>query len=249
MHFQAAAIVHLVRLDDAGAEMRFSEGNDGVGGSMRMLADRQDEAFELLKELPGAKFRESVDVSVNLGVDPRKSDQVVRSATVLPHGTGKTVRVAVFAQGTNADAAHAAGADVVGFEDLAESVKAGNLDFDVVIAAPDAMRIVGQLGKILGPRGLMPNPKVGTVTPDVAGAIRNAKAGQVRYRTDKAGIIHCTIGKLDFASDQLRENLQALLHDLQKIKPATSKGVYIRRVTVSTTMGPGLAVDQTTLSF
>ncbi|HMQ13763.1 MAG TPA: 50S ribosomal protein L1 [Candidatus Competibacter phosphatis] len=208
-----------------------------------------EEAFELLKELPGAKFRESVDVAVNLGVDPRKSDQVVRSATVLPHGTGKTVRVAVFAQGTNADAAHAAGADVVGFEDLAESVKAGNLDFDVVIAAPDAMRIVGQLGKILGPRGLMPNPKVGTVTPDVAGAIRNAKAGQVRYRTDKAGIIHCTIGKLDFASDQLRENLQALLHDLQKIKPATSKGVYIRRVTVSTTMGPGLAVDQTTLSF
>ncbi|MDG4554840.1 MAG: 50S ribosomal protein L1 [Candidatus Competibacter sp.] len=208
-----------------------------------------EEAFALLKELPGAKFRESVDVAVNLGVDPRKSDQVVRSATVLPHGTGKTVRVAVFAQGINADAALAAGADVVGFEDLAESVKAGNLDFDVVIAAPDAMRLVGQLGKILGPRGLMPNPKVGTVTPDVAGAIRNAKAGQVRYRTDKAGIIHCTIGKLDFASGQLRENLQALLHDLQKIKPATSKGVYIRRVTVSTTMGPGLAVDQTTLSF
>ncbi|MCB1826513.1 MAG: 50S ribosomal protein L1 [Candidatus Competibacteraceae bacterium] len=208
-----------------------------------------EEAIELLKELPGAKFKESVDVAVNLGVDPRKSDQVVRSATVLPHGTGKTVRVAVFAQGANADAAHAAGADVVGFEDLAESVKAGSLDFDVVIAAPDAMRLVGQLGKILGPRGLMPNPKVGTVTPDVAGAIRNAKAGQVRYRTDKSGIIHCTIGKLDFASNQLRENLQALLHDLQKIKPATSKGVYIRRVTVSTTMGPGLAVDQTTLSF
>jgi large subunit ribosomal protein L1 len=182
-------------------------------------------------------------------VDPRKSDQVVRSATVLPHGTGKTVRVAVFAQGANAEAAKAAGADVVGFEDLAESVKAGNLDFDVVIAAPDAMRVVGQLGKILGPRGLMPNPKVGTVTPDVAGAIRNAKAGQVRYRTDKAGIIHCTIGKVDFAPNQLRENLQALLHDLQKIKPATSKGVYIRRVTVSTTMGPGLAVDQATLSF
>ncbi len=208
-----------------------------------------EEAFALLKELPGAKFRESVDVAVNLGVDPRKSDQVVRSATVLPHGTGKTVRVAVFAQGVNADAAHAAGADVVGFEDLAESVKAGNLDFDVVIAAPDAMRLVGQLGKILGPRGLMPNPKVGTVTPDVAGAIRNAKAGQVRYRTDKAGIIHCTIGKLEFASNQLQENLQALLHDLQKIKPATAKGIYIRRITVSTTMGPGLAVDQTTLSF
>ena len=207
------------------------------------------EALDLLKSLSGIKFRESVDVAVNLGVDPRKSDQVVRSATVLPHGTGKTVRVAVFAQGANADAAKAAGADVVGFEDLAESVKAGNMDFDVVIASPDAMRVVGQLGKILGPRGLMPNPKVGTVTPDVAGAIRNAKAGQVRYRTDKAGIIHCTIGKVDFAPNQLQENLQALLHDLQKIKPATSKGVYIRRVTVSTTMGPGLAVDQATLSF
>lgn len=207
------------------------------------------EAFVLLKELSTVKFRESVDVAVNLGVDPRKSDQVVRSATVLPHGTGKTVRVAVFAQGANADAARAAGADVVGFEDLAESVKAGNLDFDVVIAAPDAMRVVGQLGKILGPRGLMPNPKVGTVTPDVVGAIHNAKAGQVRYRTDKAGIIHCTIGKVDFAPNQLQENLQALLHDLQKIKPATSKGIYIRRVTVSTTMGPGLAVDQATLAF
>jgi large subunit ribosomal protein L1 len=207
-----------------------------------------EEALGLLKELSGVKFRESVDVAVNLGVDPRKSDQVVRSATVLPHGTGKTVRVAVFAQGANAEAAKAAGADVVGFEDLAESVKAGNLDFDVVIASPDAMRLVGQLGKILGPRGLMPNPKVGTVTPDVVGAIRNAKAGQVRYRTDKAGIIHCTIGKVDFAPNQLQENLQALLHDLQKIKPATSKGIYIRRVTVSTTMGPGLAVDQATLS-
>ncbi len=208
-----------------------------------------EEALDLLKELSSAKFREAVDVAVNLGVDPRKSDQVVRGATVLPNGTGKTVRVAVFAQGANADAAKAAGADVVGFEDLAESVKAGNLDFDVVIASPDAMRVVGQLGKILGPRGLMPNPKVGTVTPDVAGAIRNAKAGQVRYRTDKAGIIHCTIGKVDFAPNQLRENLQALLHDLQKAKPATSKGVYIRRVTVSTTMGPGLAVDQATLSL
>ena len=207
------------------------------------------EALDLLKDLSATKFRESVDVAVNLGVDPRKSDQVVRGATVLPNGTGKTVRVAVFAQGANADAARAAGADVVGFEDLAESVKAGNLDFDVVIASPDAMRVVGQLGKILGPRGLMPNPKVGTVTPDVAGAIRNAKAGQVRYRTDKSGIIHCTIGKVDFAPNQLRENLQALLHDLQKAKPSTSKGVYIRRVTVSTTMGPGLAVDQATLSF
>ncbi|HRF64287.1 MAG TPA: 50S ribosomal protein L1 [Candidatus Competibacter sp.] len=207
------------------------------------------EAFELLRDLSGVKFRESVDVAVNLGVDPRKSDQVVRSATVLPHGTGKTVRVAVFAQGANADTARAAGADIVGFEDLAESIKAGNIDFDVVIASPDAMRLVGQLGKILGPRGLMPNPKVGTVTPDVAGAIRNAKAGQVRYRTDKAGIIHCTIGKVDFAPNQLQENLQALLHDLQKIKPATSKGIYIRRVTVSTTMGPGLTVDHATLSF
>jgi len=207
------------------------------------------EAFELLRDLSGVKFRESVDVAVNLGVDPRKSDQVVRSATVLPHGTGKTVRVAVFAQGANADTARAAGADIVGFEDLAESIKAGNIDFDVVIASPDAMRLVGQLGKILGPRGLMPNPKVGTVTPDVAGAIRNAKAGQVRYRTDKAGIIHCTIGKVDFAPNQLQENLQALLHDLQKIKPATSKGIYIRRITVSTTMGPGLTVDHATLSF
>lgn len=208
-----------------------------------------EEALGLLKELSSVKFREAADVAVNLGVDPRKSDQVVRSATVLPHGTGKTVRVAVFAQGATADAAREAGADIVGFEDLAESVKAGHLDFDVVIAAPDAMRVVGQLGKILGPRGLMPNPKVGTVTPDVVGAIRNAKAGQVRYRTDKAGIIHCTIGKVDFAPNLLQENLQALLHDLQKLKPATSKGVYIRRITVSTTMGPGLAVDQATLTF
>ena len=208
-----------------------------------------EEALVLLKDLSSVKFREAVDVAVNLGVDARKSDQVVRSATVLPHGTGKTVRVAVFAQGANADAARAAGADIVGFEDLAESVKAGNFDFDVVIAAPDAMRVVGQLGKILGPRGLMPNPKVGTVTPDVVGAIHNAKAGQVRYRTDKGGIIHCTIGKVDFAANQLQENLQALLHDLQKIKPPTSKGVYIRRVTVSTTMGPGLAIDQSTLTF
>lgn len=208
-----------------------------------------EEAFNLLKEVASAKFREAVDVAVNLGVDPRKSDQVVRSATVLPHGTGKTVRVAVFAQGASADAAREAGADVVGFEDLAETIKAGQFDFDVVIAAPDAMRIVGQLGKILGPRGLMPNPKVGTVTPDVVGAINNAKAGQVRYRTDKAGIIHCTLGKVDFTPTQLQENLQALLHDLQKLKPSTSKGIYMRRVTVSTTMGPGLAVDQTTLSF
>jgi large subunit ribosomal protein L1 len=208
-----------------------------------------EEAVDLLKELAQAKFIESVDVSVNLGVDPRKSDQVVRGSTVLPNGTGKQVRVAVFAQGANAEAAQQAGADIVGFEDLAATIKAGNLDFDVVIAAPDAMRIVGPLGQILGPRGLMPNPKVGTVTPDVATAVKNAKEGQVRYRTDKTGIIHCGIGKVNFATEQLRENLQTLLADLKKAKPATSKGVYIRRVTLSTTMGPGLGVDQSTLSF
>lgn len=208
-----------------------------------------DEALNLLKELATAKFQESVDVAVNLGVDPRKSDQVVRGSTVLPNGTGKTVRVAVFAQGANAQAAEEAGADVVGFEDLAESIKAGQLNYDVIIATPDAMRIVGPLGKILGPRGLMPNPKVGTVTPDVATAVRNAKGGQVRYRTDKAGIIHCSIGKAEFAPARLQENLQALLTDLKKAKPASSKGVYIRKVTVSTTMGPGLAVDQASLSF
>lgn len=208
-----------------------------------------DEALTLLKELATAKFQESVDVAVNLGVDPRKSDQVVRGSTVLPNGTGKTVRVAVFAQGANAQAAEEAGADVVGFEELAESIKAGQLNYDVIIATPDAMRIVGPLGKILGPRGLMPNPKVGTVTPDVATAVRNAKGGQVRYRTDKAGIIHCSIGKVEFAPARLQENLQALLTDLKKAKPASSKGVYIRKVTVSTTMGPGLAVDQASLSF
>ena len=206
-----------------------------------------DEAFSLLRDLSSVKFRESVDVAVNLGVDPRKSDQVVRSATVLPHGTGKTVRVAVFAQGANAEAAKEAGADIVGMDDLAEEVKKGNMDFDVVIATPDAMRVVGQLGQILGPRGLMPNPKVGTVTPDVATAVKNAKAGQVRYRTDKAGIVHCTIGKVDFEPEALKENLQALLADLNKLKPASSKGVYMKKVTVSTTMGPGLAVDQGTL--
>jgi len=208
-----------------------------------------DEALALLKEMPAAKFVESVDVSVNLGVDPRKSDQVVRSATVLPHGTGKVVRVAVFTQGANADAAKEAGADIVGMDDLAEEVKKGNMDFDVVIASPDAMRVVGQLGQILGPRGLMPNPKVGTVTPDVAGAVKNAKAGQVRYRTDKAGIIHCSIGKVNFEVNALRENLQALMADLQKAKPTSAKGVYFRKVTVSTTMGPGVPVDQTTLTF
>ncbi|HHO69638.1 MAG TPA: 50S ribosomal protein L1 [Gammaproteobacteria bacterium] len=206
-----------------------------------------DEALGLLRDLSSVKFRESVDVAVNLGVDPRKSDQVVRSATVLPHGTGKTVRVAVFAQGANAEAAREAGADIVGMDDLAEEIKKGNMDFDVVIATPDAMRVVGQLGQILGPRGLMPNPKVGTVTPDVAAAVKNAKAGQVRYRTDKAGIIHCTIGKVDFDVDALKENLEALLADLNKLKPASSKGVYMKKVTVSTTMGPGLPVDQASL--
>ncbi|MDH5228008.1 MAG: 50S ribosomal protein L1, partial [Gammaproteobacteria bacterium] len=187
-------------------------------------------------------------VSVNLGVDAAKSDQQVRGSTVLPHGTGKTVRVAVFTQGKNADAAREAGADIVGMEDLAEKVKAGELNFDVVVASPDAMRVVGQLGQILGPRGLMPNPKVGTVTPDVAGAVRNAKAGQVRFRTDKGGVIHCTIGKASFDANKLKENLQALLADLQKAKPASSKGVYLRKVTVSSTMGPGVPVDQSTLA-
>jgi large subunit ribosomal protein L1 len=208
-----------------------------------------DEALGLLQDLSRVKFRESVDVSVNLGVDPRKSDQVVRGSTVLPNGTGKTVRVAVFTQGANVDAARAAGADIVGLEDLAEEVKKGVMDFDVVIASPDAMRIVGTLGQILGPRGLMPNPKVGTVTPDVASAVRNAKAGQVRYRTDKAGIIHCTIGKVDFKAQALKENLLALLTDLQKAKPSASKGVYLKKVSVSTTMGPGLVVDQSTLEI
>lgn len=206
-----------------------------------------DEAFSLLKEIPHAKFTESVDVSVNLGVDPRKSDQVVRGATVLPHGSGKTVKVAVFAQGENADKAKEAGADIVGFEDLAESIKGGNLDFDVVIATPDAMRVVGQLGQILGPRGLMPNPKVGTVAPDVVAAVKNAKAGQVRYRTDKAGIIHCVIGTMDFDANTLKENLQALLADLNKAKPASAKGQYMKKISVSTTMGPGIAIDQASL--
>lgn len=208
-----------------------------------------EEALALLRELATAKFTESVDAAVNLGVDPRKSDQVVRGSTVLPHGTGKSVRVAVFAQGANAETAKEAGADLVGFDDLAASVKGGELNFDVAIATPDAMRVVGQLGQILGPRGLMPNPKVGTVTTDVATAVRNAKAGQVRYRTDKVGIIHCSIGKVNFEANNLQENLQALLADLKKAKPATSKGIYIRKVTVSTTMGPGVAVDQSTLSF
>jgi large subunit ribosomal protein L1 len=206
-----------------------------------------EEALALLRELSSVKFTESVDVSVNLGVDPRKSDQAVRGATVLPNGTGKAVRVAVFAQGANAESAREAGADIVGFEDLAEEVKQGNMDFDVVIASPDAMRVVGTLGQILGPRGLMPNPKVGTVTPDVATAVKNAKAGQVRYRTDKAGIIHAPIGRVDFQVDALKENLAALLADLMKAKPTSAKGVYMKKVSVSTTMGPGLHIDHSTL--
>jgi len=203
-----------------------------------------DEALTLVKELATSKFPESIDVSVNLGVDPRKSDQVVRGSTVLPNGTGKTVRVAVFAQGDNADKAKSAGADIVGFEDLAETVKGGEMNFDVVIATPDAMRVVGTLGQILGPRGLMPNPKVGTVTADVETAVKNAKAGQVRYRTDKAGIIHCPIGRVDFEVTALKENLAALLTDLKKGKPAASKGAYLKRLTVSSTMGPGISVDR-----
>lgn len=206
-----------------------------------------DEALSLVKELAHAKFVESVDVAVNLGVDPKKSDQVVRGSTVLPNGTGKSVRVAVFAQGANAEAAKEAGADIVGMDDLAEQVQAGQLDFDVVIASPDAMRVVGKLGQILGPRGLMPNPKVGTVTPDVAGAVRNAKAGQVRYRTDRAGIVHCQIGNVSFEVEQLKQNLAALLADLNKAKPSAAKGVYMQRVTVSSTMGPGVQVDHSTV--
>ncbi|KEA62246.1 LSU ribosomal protein L1p (L10Ae) [Marinobacterium lacunae] len=207
-----------------------------------------NEAVALLAEVSAVKFTESLDVAVNLGVDPRKSDQVVRGSTVLPHGTGKDVRVAVFAQGDNAEKAKAAGADIVGFDDLAEQVKGGNLDFDVVIATPDAMRVVGQLGQILGPRGLMPNPKVGTVTPDVATAVQNAKAGQVRFRTDKNGIIHCSVGKVGFSDAAVKENVEALIADLKKLKPSSAKGVYLKKVTLSTTMGPGLLVDQSTLA-
>jgi len=206
-----------------------------------------DEALGRVKQMASAKFDEAVDVSVNLGVDPRKSEQVVRGATVLPNGTGKSVRVAVFAQGAAADAATEAGADIVGMDDLAAQVKDGDMPFDVVIAAPDAMRVVGQLGKILGPRGMMPNPKVGTVTPDVAGAVKNAKAGQVQYRTDKAGIIHCTIGKASFEVGALKENLQALVLDLEKAKPSAAKGVYLKKITISSTMGPSLGVDKSSL--
>ena len=222
---------------------------------MRVIREKVDgtkeygitEAVALLKELATAKFVESVDVAVNLGIDARKSDQNVRGATVLPNGTGRTVRVAVFTQGANAEAAKAAGADLVGMEDLADQIKKGEMNFDVVIASPDAMRVVGQLGQILGPRGLMPNPKVGTVTPNVVEAVNNAKAGQVRYRNDKNGIIHTTLGKVDFTTEQLQQNLEALLSALKKAKPSTSKGQFIKKVSVSTTMGAGVAVDQATL--
>ncbi|MBK6287511.1 MAG: 50S ribosomal protein L1 [Gammaproteobacteria bacterium] len=206
-----------------------------------------DEAVSVLAELATRKFAESIDVAINLGVDARKSDQQVRGATTLPHGAGKVVRVAVFTQGASAEAARAAGADVVGMEDLAEQVKAGNLDFDVVVASPDAMRVVGQLGQILGPRGLMPNPKTGTVTPDVATAVRNAKSGQVRYRTDKNGIVHGSIGKVGFEARAVKENLEALLADLKRGKPSSAKGTYVKKVTLSTTMGPGLVIDQSSL--
>jgi large subunit ribosomal protein L1 len=208
-----------------------------------------DEAVALLSELTKSKFKESFDVSINLGVDPRKSDQVVRGATTLPHGTGKSMRVAVMAQGDSADKATEAGADLVGFEDLAERIKGGELDFDVLIATPDAMRLVGQLGRILGPRGLMPNPKTGTVTPDVETAVSNAKAGQVQYRTDKAGIVHGRVGQVGFESAQVKANVEALLDDLKKAKPASAKGIYLKKITLSTTMGPGLSIDQASLEI
>ena len=208
-----------------------------------------DEGLALLKELSTVKFDESVDAAINLGVDPRKSDQNVRGSSVLPNGTGKVVRVAVFTQGDNVDKAKAAGADIVGMQDLADSMKGGDLNYDVVIASPDAMGVVGQLGQLLGPRGLMPNPKVGTVSPDVATAVQNAKGGQVRYRTDKGGIIHCTIGKSSFEVTQLRENLESLLADLKKAKPSSAKGVYLKKISISTTMGAGVAVDQASLDL
>ncbi|MGB5454842.1 MAG: 50S ribosomal protein L1, partial [Gammaproteobacteria bacterium] len=207
-----------------------------------------DEALTLLKELSTVKFTESVDISVNLGIDPKKSDQVVRGATVLPNGTGKEVRVAVFTEGENAKAAEAAGADLIGMDDLAEQVRKGEFNFDVVIASPDAMRVVGSLGQILGPRGLMPNPKVGTVTPDVASAVKNAKSGQVRYRVDKGGIIHCSVGTVKFDVAALKENIQGLIADLVKAKPAAAKGIYLKKIAVSSTMGPGIAIDQASLS-
>ena len=207
-----------------------------------------DDALALIKSVSTVKFNESVDIAVNLGIDPRKSDQVVRGSTVLPAGSGKTVRVAVFAQGDKAEAAKAAGADEVGMDDLAAKMKAGDLNYDVVIASPDAMRVVGSLGQVLGPRGLMPNPKVGTVTADVAGAVKNAKAGQARYRADKAGIVHCSVGTVKFDLAALKQNLEAILADLRKSKPATSKGIYMKKITVSSTMGPGLVIDQNSLS-
>ena len=205
------------------------------------------DALEILSSVSSSKFKEALDVSVNLGVDPRKSDQVVRGATTLPHGTGKDVRVAVFAQGENAEKAQQAGADVVGFEDLGEEIKGGKIDFDVLIATPDAMRIVGQLGKVLGPRGLMPNPKTGTVTTDVEVAVKNSKSGQVQFRTDKAGLVHGRVGQLGFTAEQIKENIQALLVDLKKAKPAAAKGVYLKKLTLSSTMGPGLNIDQASL--
>lgn len=208
-----------------------------------------EEAVSLLTELSKTKIKESIDISVNLGVDPRKSDQVMRGATTLPHGTGKTVRVAVFAQGDNVAKAEAAGADLIGFEDLAESIKGGTMDFDVLIATPDAMRLVGQLGKVLGPRGLMPNPKTGTVTPDVATAVKNAKAGQIQFRTDKAGIIHGGVGQVGFDATQVRENVEALIADLRKAKPSSAKGVFFKKITLSTTMGPGVTIDQASVGI
>ena len=206
-----------------------------------------DEVLALVKSIASAKFDETVDVAVNLGVDPRKSDQVVRGSTVLPHGTGKSVRVALFADGADAEAGRAAGADVIGLDDLAADVKAGNINFDIAIATPASMRVVGQLGQILGPRGLMPNPKVGTVTTDVTTAVRNAKAGQVQFRTDKAGIVHCPIGKASFAAEALKANLEAILNDLRKAKPSSAKGVYLQAISISTTMGPGLTVDKSSV--
>jgi large subunit ribosomal protein L1 len=206
-----------------------------------------DEALNILKSCQPAKFNESVDVCVNLGVDPRKSDQMVRGSVVLPHGTGRTVRVAVFAEGEAAAAATAAGADIVGFQDLADKIKQGTIDFDVAIAAPDAMRVVGQLAQILGPRGLMPNPKVGTVTPDVAGAVKNAKAGQVQYRMDKGGVLHTTVGKINFTLEALKENLLTFITDVKRLKPATVKGIYLKKVVLTTTMGPAVIIDQSTI--
>jgi len=228
-----------------------------ISKKAKLIAEKVDktkaysftEAVALLQELGTAKFVEGIDISVNLGIDAKKSDQNVRGATVLPNGTGKTVRVAVFTQGANVEAATAAGADIVGMDDLAAEVKKGNMDFDVVIASPDAMRVVGQLGQILGPRGLMPNPKVGTVTPDVATAVKNAKSGQVRYRTDKAGIIHCTVGKVNFDAQALQQNVEALIVDLQKGKPSAAKGIYLKKISLSSTMGPGILIDQSSINI